>query len=166
MKLLQRFNSIEGTSLLNVLPIYHQFESVMTSPVSYQFPGRRGGNNSSKQLAVKIERRLLALILDMKVWRIMIAKVHPNNNSKKSGNDRHGFLLSDRGNQANCIGECLPAFRSPTPAAFNFTIDLSAMLPALHPEAQTGDSPLFGASQTETVKDCATPQNGRITLTI
>jgi hypothetical protein len=45
-----------------------------TSPLTYQFPGCPGGNTSSKKLTVKIERRLLALKLDMKVWRIMISE--------------------------------------------------------------------------------------------
>ena len=42
----------------------------MTSPITYQFPGCPGGNSTSKKLAVKIERRLLALKLDMEVWRL------------------------------------------------------------------------------------------------
>ena len=82
-KLLQGFNSIEWTPFLNVSPIYHEFESVTTSPVSYEFPCCPGGNTSSKKLAVKIERRLLTLKLDMEVWRVMIPEIHPNNNPEK-----------------------------------------------------------------------------------
>jgi hypothetical protein len=47
-----------------------------------------GGNSFSKKLAIKIERRLLALKLDMEMWRIMTAKIHANNDSEKRGNDR------------------------------------------------------------------------------
>jgi len=37
-----------------------------------------------RSLAIKIERALLALILDMKVWRIMIPEIHPDNDPNKS----------------------------------------------------------------------------------
>jgi len=66
-----------------------------TSPVVHQLPGCPGGDVSSKKLTVKVKRGLLALKFYMEMWRIMIAKIHSNNNSEKRGNDRHGFLLSD-----------------------------------------------------------------------
>jgi hypothetical protein len=46
-----------------------------TSPVSYQFPSRPGGDGSGKKLAVKIERRLLTLKFYMEMWRIMISEI-------------------------------------------------------------------------------------------
>jgi hypothetical protein len=48
---------------------------VTPSPVPHQFPSRSGGNRSSKELAIKIESRLLALKLDMKMGRIMISEI-------------------------------------------------------------------------------------------
>lgn len=37
-----------------------------------------------KQLPVKIESRFFSLKLDMKVWRIVVAEVHSNDNAEKS----------------------------------------------------------------------------------
>jgi len=82
-KLLQWLNPIEWASPLNVSPIYHEFKSMMTSPVTHQFPGRPGGNAPSNELAVKIERRLLTPKLDMEMWRIVVSEIHPNNDPKE-----------------------------------------------------------------------------------
>ena len=64
--------------------VYHKFEFVTTSPVTNQFPCCPGRNKSSNKFAVKIERALLSLKLDVEVWRIMISKIHPDNNPEKS----------------------------------------------------------------------------------
>jgi hypothetical protein len=84
MKSLQRFNSIEWASLLNVSPIYHEFESVTMGPVTHQLPGCPGGNVSSEKLTFKIKRGLLPLKLDMEMWRMMISEIHPDNDPEES----------------------------------------------------------------------------------
>ena len=70
-------------SLLDVCSVYRKFEFVTARPLTHQSPCRAGGNTSGKKLAVKIERGLLALILDMEVWRFMIPEIHPDNDPKK-----------------------------------------------------------------------------------
>ena len=90
---------IEWASLLNVSPIYHEFEPVTTGPVTYKFPGRSGGNISRMKSTIKGERRSLAPKLDMKMRRIMIAEIHSDNDSEERGNDRHGCLPADSGVQ-------------------------------------------------------------------
>jgi hypothetical protein len=42
------------------------------SPVAHEFPGRPGRNVSSKKSTFKIKRGLLALKLNMEMWRIVI----------------------------------------------------------------------------------------------
>src|SRR4029077_14462795 len=99
INLLQRFGSIEW-ALLNISPIYHKFESVTTSPVAHQFPGGAGGNISGPKPTVKSKRRLLALKLDMKMWRIMISEIHSVDDPEKRRDDGHGCFLADSGIQA------------------------------------------------------------------
>jgi hypothetical protein len=57
-KLLQRFDPIEWTPLLNVLPIYREFEPVTTSPLAHQLPGGARRNISRTKPTVKNKRRL------------------------------------------------------------------------------------------------------------
>jgi len=71
-----------------------------TSPVAHQFPGRPGGNISRVKLPVKRERCLLALKLDVKMWRIMISEIHSDDDPEKRRNDRHESFLADSGIQA------------------------------------------------------------------
>jgi len=71
-----------------------------TSPITYQFPGCPGGNISGAKPTVKSERRLLALKLDMKMWRIMISEIHSDDDAEKRRDDRHGWLLAYSGIQA------------------------------------------------------------------
>ena len=45
-----------------------------TSPVAHQLPGGSGGDISRTKPTVKRERGLLALKVDVKMWRIMISE--------------------------------------------------------------------------------------------
>jgi len=48
---------------------------VTTRPIAHQFPGYCGGNIPRTKLAVKSERCLFALRLDVEMWWIMISEI-------------------------------------------------------------------------------------------
>ena len=65
-----------------------------TRPVTHQLSRRRRGNVAGPKPTVKRKRRLLALKLDVKMWRIMISEIHSDDDPEECRNDGHVRLLA------------------------------------------------------------------------
>jgi len=93
-RLLQRIDPNQGSAMLDISLVYHQFASPLPRPPPDQSPCRSRTHFATNNIAVEVKCCTLILILRVKVRRWMITKVHLNGNAEESRHLRHRQLLS------------------------------------------------------------------------
>jgi hypothetical protein len=95
--LFQRRHLLKGLAITSQLPVTLQFRIVKVDPFSHQPQGCFRTQITQEKIPAEIDLCLVALILGVDVGRRLVIVMHPNDDSEKAGDFRHGVLL-DFGN--------------------------------------------------------------------
>src|SRR5712692_3301520 len=101
--LLERRDPIERLSFLRVRPVRFERCAMQDCPLANQPQRRRRLDVAHEHSTAEVKLALLALVLGVKVRRVMLLVKHPNDDSEEDRDDRYGRSIASSMSVVLCV---------------------------------------------------------------